>query len=61
MFTVVIPISFVVANANSWLLHVVGNIVIDIAEQVTTVLSLVIYLSLLRTAKRAPSILSFKN
>ena len=61
MLTVVIPISFVVANANSWLLHVVGNIVIDIVEQVTTVLSLVIYLSLLRTARQAHSALSFKN
>jgi len=61
MLTVVVPMSFVVASSNSWLLKVSGNVVIDIVEQVTTVLSLVIYLSLLRTARQAHSALSFKN
>jgi hypothetical protein len=61
LLIVMFPVNVVQESAHSELVNVVGNIVIDIAEQVTTVLSLVIYLSLLQTRKQVHSILSSKN
>jgi hypothetical protein len=61
MLMVIVPVSAFVQTANSGPISVIGSIVIDVAEQITTVLSLVMYLSLLRTAKQGPSILSLKN
>ena len=55
------PVSLLIANSNSAPLAVFAAIVKDIAEQAFTVLSLVMYLSLVRTPRRGNSILSITS
>jgi hypothetical protein len=58
---VIIPASLIIINANSTPLAIVASIFKDVMQQAITVLSLVIYLSLLRTARQGHSTLQLTN
>ena len=58
---VIIPASLIIVNANSTPLAIVASIFKDVMQQAITVLSLVIYLSLLRTARQGHSTLQLTN
>lgn len=57
---VIVPASLVIANASAPLV-IVASIFTDIMEQAITVLSLVMYLTLLRTPRHGHSMLPLKN
>jgi hypothetical protein len=57
----VFPVSFIVANPYSPSLAVTASIFTDILKQALTVMSLVMYLTLLRTPRQGHSMLSLTN